>query len=62
MAVKLNKANAMLPNLRQVLDIKTLGSVYYAIIESHLCYALIAWAQNPNSVKRFHLLQKTPLE
>ena len=38
-ALKLNKANAMLSKLRHVLDIKTLRSVYYAIFESHLCYA-----------------------
>ena len=39
MAIKLNKANAMLSKLRHVLDSKTLRSVCYAIFESHLCYA-----------------------
>ena len=57
-ALKLNKANAMLSKLRHVLDIKTLRSVYYAIIESHLCYASLVWAQNVSSIKRLHLLQK----
>ena len=57
-ALKLDKANAMLSKLRHVLDIKTLRSVYYAIFESHLCYASLVWAQNTNSVKRLHLLQK----
>ena len=38
-ALKLNKANAMLSKLRHVLDVKTLRSVYYVIFESHLCYA-----------------------
>ena len=47
-ALKLNKANAMLSKLRHVLDIKTLRSVYYAIFESHLCYASLVWAQNNN--------------
>ena len=61
MAVKLNKANAMLSKLRYVLDIKTLRSVYYAIFESHLCYASLVWAQNTNSVKRLQLLQKKSL-
>ena len=60
-ALKLNKANAMLSKLRHVLDIKTLRSVYYAIFESHLCYASLVWAQNTNSVKRLHLLQKKSL-
>ena len=32
-ALKLNKANAMLSKLRHVLDIKTLRSVYYAIFD-----------------------------
>ena len=61
MLLKLNKANAMLSKLRHVLDVKTLKSVYYAIFESHLCYALLVWAQNTNSVKRFYVLQKRSL-
>ena len=60
-ALKVNKANAMFSKLRHVLDIKTLRSVYYAIFESHLCYASLVWAQNTNSVKRLHLLQKKSL-
>ena len=60
-ALKLNKASAMLSKLRHALDSKTLRSVYYAIFESHLCYASLVWAQNTNSVKRLHLLQKKSL-
>ena len=56
-ALKLNKANAMLSKLRHILDIKTLRSVYYAMFESHLCYASLVWAKNTNSVERVHLLQ-----
>ena len=59
--LKLNKANAMLPKLRNVFDIKTRRPIYYAIFEYHLCYASLAWAQNTNSVKRLHLLQKISL-
>ena len=44
-----------------MLDIKTLKSVYYAIFESHLWYASLAWLQNTSSVKRLHLLQKKSL-
>ena len=51
----------MLSKLGHVLDIKTLGSVYYAMFESHLHYASLVWVQNTNSVKRLHLLQKKPL-
>ena len=61
MALKLNKASAMLSKLRHVLDIKTLTSVYYAIFESHLCSVSLVWAQNTNLVKRLHLLKKNPL-
>ena len=61
-AVKLNKANAMLSKLRHVLDIKTLRSVYYAIFESHVCYVSLVWAKNTNSVKRLQLSQKNPSE
>ena len=57
-ALKLNKANTMLSSLRHGYDLKTLKSVYYAIFESHLCYASLVWAQKTNSVKRLHLLQK----
>ena len=60
-ALKLNKANDMWSKLRHVSDIKTLSSVYYAIFESHLCYASLIWAQNTNSVKRLQLLQKKSL-
>ena len=60
-ALKLNKANAMLSKLKHVLDIKTLRSVYYAIFEPHSCYTSLVWAQNTNSVKRLHLSQKKSL-
>ena len=55
--INLNNGNAMVSKLRHVLDIKTLRSVYYAIFESHLLYASLAWGQNTYSVKRLHLLQ-----
>ena len=57
-ALKLNKANAMLSKLRHVLDIETLTSVCYAIFESYLCYASLVLAQNTNSIKSLHFLQK----
>ena len=37
---------------------KTLGSVYIAMFNSHLCYTSLVWDQNANSIKRLHLLQK----
>ena len=47
--------------LRYVLDKKSLKSVYYAIFESNLCYFSLVWAQNTNSNKRVHMLQKRSL-
>ena len=48
----------MLSKLRNVLDIKTLKSVYYAIFKSHLCYASLVWVQNTTLFKILHLLWK----
>ena len=56
MALKLNKANAMLSKFRYVLQIKTLSSVYYAMFDFHLCYASLVWHEKPNSVQRINLL------
>ena len=61
-ALKLKRANAMLSKLRDMLDMKTLSSVYYDIFESHLCYASLVWTQNTDSVKRYHLLQNKILQ
>ena len=58
--LKLNKANAMLSKLRHALNTKTLRSVYYAIFESHLCYASIVWALI--DLKAFTFYRKSPLE
>ena len=55
-ALKLNKASAMLSKFRYVLEMKTLSSVYYAMFDSHLCYASLVWHKKPNSVQRLHLL------
>ena len=58
MTVKLNKANDMLSKLRQVLDTKTLKTVFYAIFESHLCYASLVSLQNYNSSKNFFVIKE----
>ena len=58
LALKLSKTNAMLSKLRNVLDIKTLKSVYYAIFKSHLCYASLVWVQSITLFKILHLLRK----
>ena len=60
MAIKINKVNAMLFNLR--LYNKTLMSGYYAIFKSYICCAFLVWPQNTNSVKILLLLQKITLK
>ena len=63
-AIKLNKANAMLSKLRHTLDKKNSEVGYDAIFKSHLRYASLVWAQNISSefkdfiIKRLYLLQK----
>ena len=46
--MKLNKANVMLSKLRHFWVRKTLKSVYYAILESHVRYASLVWVQDTN--------------
>ena len=44
-AIKLNKANAMLYKVREFVNDKTLISIYHAIFDSHLNYASIVLGQ-----------------
>ena len=60
-AVKLNRANAMLSKVRHFVHKKTLKSICHAIFESHLFYSCLVWAQNINSIKRLYILQKKSL-
>ena len=50
-STKLNKANAILSNVRHFVDQKTLKAIYHAIFESHLYSSSLVWAQNFNSKK-----------
>ena len=60
-AIKLNRANAMLYKIRNFVRTDTLKSVYYAIFESHLNYACTVWGQNINTINRLFILQKKAL-
>ena len=60
-AVKLNRANALLLKIRSYVNRKTLRNIYFAIFESHLSYSCIVWAQNINTVRRLNVLQKKAL-
>ena len=60
-AIKLNKANAMLFKVKELVIIKILKSIYYAIFDCHLKYANTVWGQNRNSMNRLIMLQKKAL-
>ena len=60
-AVKHNRANALLLKVRNYVNMKTLRNIYCTIFDSHLTYSRIVWAQNINKVNRLILLQKKAL-
>ena len=45
-AIRLNRANAMLFKVREFVNIKILKSIYYVIFDCHLNYANTVWGQN----------------
>ena len=57
-AVKLNRANAMLSKVRNTVQKKTLKLICHGIFESHLFYSCLVWARN---IKRLYILQKISL-
>ena len=61
MAIKLNKANAMMSKLGQVFDIKSLKSVYYAIYLSPM-YAMLVLHEHQKLIglKDFIYYKKPP--
>ena len=59
-AIKLNRANALLFKIRNFVNVKTLKAIYYVIFDSHINYANVIWAQNSNAVNRVSILKKRP--
>ena len=49
---KLIRANAILFEIRNFVNPKILGSIYFSVFESQLNYSSLIWAQNPGSIKR----------
>ena len=45
-AIKLNRANALLLKIRNFVNVNTLKTIYYAIYGSDINYANVVWAQN----------------
>ena len=58
-SIKLNKKNGILSKLRHFIDRKVLKSIYHAIIEPHLYYSSLAWAQNSSFLS--HNAHTSPL-
>ena len=61
-AIKLNRATALLLKIRNYVKMKTLRNINFAIFDSHLSYSCIVWAQNINTVRRLIILQKKALQ
>ena len=57
-AIKLNRANALFFKIWNFVNVKTLKTIYYTILDSHINYANVIWAQNSNAVNRLAVLQK----
>ena len=60
-AIKLNRANALLYTIRNFVNRHILRTIYFAIFDTHLNYANLIWGQNLNAVSRIVILQKKAL-
>ena len=61
-AVKLNRAIALLLKIRNHVKMKTLRDIYFTMFDSHLTYSCIVWAHSINTVNRLIILQKKALQ
>ena len=57
-AIKLNRANALLSITRNYVNKHILRTVYFAISDSHINYAKLTWGQNLHTLSRIIVLQK----
>ena len=60
-AIKLNRANALLYTIINFVNRHILRTIYFAIFDTHLNYANLIWGQNLNAVSRIVILQKKAL-
>ena len=58
LSVKLNRANALLFKIRNLINSSILKTIYFAIFELHLNYCSLVWSQNCNAINRLIILQK----
>ena len=59
LSVKSNKPNALLYEIRNVVNSSILRTIYFAIFESHLNYCSLVWFQNCNAINAVVILQKS---
>ena len=60
-AIKLNRANALLFTIRNYVNKHILRTIYFAIFDSHINYTNLIWGQNLHAVNRIVILQKKAL-
>ena len=53
-STKLNKAKAMLSDVRHDVDNIIPNTIYHAIIESHLYYSSLVWAKNQEEITNYN--------
>ena len=56
-AIKLNRANALLYTIRNFVNRHILRTIYFVIFETHLNYANLIWDQNLNTESRIVIRQ-----
>ena len=61
LSAKLNRSNALLFKIRNIVDSSILRTIYFAIFESHLNCCSLVWSQNCNAINRLVILQKKAL-
>ena len=61
MAIKLNRVTALLLTIRNCVNKRILRTIYFAIFNSPINYANLAWGQNLNAMSRIVILQKKAL-
>ena len=57
-AIKLNRANALLFKIRSFVNVTILKTIYFAIFDCRINYANLVWTQNSNVMSRILTLQK----
>ena len=60
-AIKLNRANTLLPVIRNYVYKHTLRTIYFVIFDSHINYINLIWDQNLHALSRTVILQKKDL-